>query len=223
MRAAIAPQRLRRVYADLAGRYDLQHGLLTLGSDARGRRLVARRTVSMGDAVLDAGAGTGSTALMAARLAGPEGRVTLADFSPEMLREARRKLAAAGYGARAACVAADMAALPFPDAQFDAVLSTYSLCPLTDPEDGARELWRVTKPGGLIGVAHSATPRGRVMHWLAERLDDAIFPFPALSMGCRAVNVRPALARAGAEEVFVRRIGVPLYPFLVFVMRKPAV
>ena len=40
-------------------------------------------------------------------------------------------------------------------------------------------------------------------------------------MGCRAVSVLPALLRAGAKPLFERRLGVPLYPFLVFVVAKP--
>jgi ubiquinone/menaquinone biosynthesis C-methylase UbiE len=45
MRLAVAPEKLRGVYARLARRYDLQHGLLTFANDARGRRMVVKKTV----------------------------------------------------------------------------------------------------------------------------------------------------------------------------------
>jgi len=221
MRRALRPETVLNIYDRLATRYDWRHGFLTAGSDERGRRLIVRHSVKPGDQVLDAGGGTGGTALLAAAAVGPPGHVTVFDLSPAMLTQARRKAAAAGLTERMSFAVGDMHRLPYPDAAFDAVLTTYSLCPLTDPVLGAMELYRVLHPGGRLGVAHSTLPRRPVVRWLAERLDDAVWRFPNLSMGCRAVTVLPALLQAGARLVFQRRLGVPLYPFLVFVVEKP--
>lgn len=222
MRNAVSAQKLKAVYAAVAGRYDWQHGLLTLHRDQRGRELVVGQAVRRGDKVLDAGGGTGSTTLLAAKKAGPEGHVTQFDFSPQMQAVARQRSRDAGLEARVDFQSGDMLALPFAEGTFDVVLSTYSLCPLFDPVKGALELYRVLKPGGRLGVAHSASPENSVTYWLAERLEDAIWCFPGISMGCRAVSVLPALLRAGAKPLFERRLGVPLYPFFVFVVEKPA-
>lgn len=222
IRDAIAPERLKGVYSAVARRYDFEHGALTFRQDQRGRRLVVANTVRPGDTVLDAGSGTGSTALLAAEKTGPTGHVTLFDFAGGMLDVARQRAAARGLVSRMDFQSGDMLALPFADGRFDCVLSTYSVCPLFDPDQGALELYRVLKPGGRLGVAHSASPEGKVMHWLAERLEDVIWQFPGISMGCRAVSVLPALERAGARLVFKHQFGVPLYPFLVFVVEKPA-
>lgn len=222
MREAIAPEKLRNVYTALARRYDVQHGILTLGADERGRRLAVEQTVRTGNKVLDAGAGTGSTALLAAQRVGNSGHVTLFDSSPAMLEVARRRAKTQNVAERLDFKSGDMLALPFADATFDVVLSTYSLCPLFDPEKGALELYRVLKPGGLLGIAHSASPEGPVMHWLAERLEDAIWPVSGISMGCRAVSVLPALEKAGARMLFCKRMGMALYPFLVCILKKPA-
>jgi len=220
MRPSLATDRLRRVYDRAAGHYDFQHGFLTAGSDARGRRLVVERSVSSDDRVLDCGAGTGSTALLAARRAGPRGRITLFDLSEGMLEVARRRAGNAGLESRMDFRSGDMESLPFEDASFDVVLSTYSLCPLYDPERAAAELYRVTRPGGRLGIAHSTEPEGSFTRWLAARVEGVAWKIPALSLGCRAVSVLPALERAGVRVLFRRRLGVPLWPFLVLVLEK---
>jgi ubiquinone/menaquinone biosynthesis C-methylase UbiE len=111
--------------------------------------------------------------------------------------------------------------LPFDDGQFDVVLSTYSMCPLYDPAKGALELYRVTKPGGKIGVAHSTEPQNPAVKWLADRVENWAWHFPSISMGCRSVEVLPTLKSAGGKVLFSRNIGVPLWPFLVFIVEKP--
>jgi len=222
MRSGLGNDALQRLYGRLAGRYDRQHALLTAGADQRGRRLLVERAVRTGDRVLDCGAGTGSTGLLAARRVGPGGRVTLFDLSPAMLAVARAKFERAGLQDRVTLQSGDMHRLPFADASFDVVLSSYSLCPLTDPIRGALELYRVTRPGGRIAVAHSTEPRGALARWLAARVEALAWRLPTLSMGCRAVEVLPALEGAGGRVSFQRTLGVPLWPFLVFIVEKPS-
>jgi ubiquinone/menaquinone biosynthesis C-methylase UbiE len=221
MREALGRQRLKAVYDGVAERYDAQHALFTAGSDQRGRNMVVERVVCPGDRVLDCGAGTGSTALQAARRADPTGSVTLFDISEAMLAVAKRRMAAAGYAERVDFAAGDMVNLPFEDNRFDVALSTYSLCPLYDPAKGALELYRVVRPGGRIGIAHSTEPEGRLLRWMADRVEDVVWHIPSISLGCRAVSVVPTLERAGGRVVFKRRIGVPLWPFVVVVVEKP--
>jgi len=222
MRQALGIDSLIGVYARLAQRYDWQHRLLTAAADQRGRALLVEAAVRAGDRVLDCGAGTGSTGLMAARKVGARGKVTLFDLSDDMLDVARDKAETEGLDERLEFRTGDMVQLPFADASFDVVLSTYSLCPLYDPARGALELYRVARPGGKIGCAHSAAPAHAFTRWLADRVEDIAWRLPWLSMGCRAVEVLPALEQAGGQVLFVKRIGVPLWPFVVFVVEKPA-
>lgn len=172
--------------------------------------------------MLDCGAGTGSTALLAAAKCGPGGRVVLFDLSERMLAVAREKAQAAGLEDRLDFVTGDMLRLPFPDANFDSVLSTYSLCPLDDPARGALEMYRVLRPGGRMGVAHSAEPPNAMVRWLGARVESAAWHFPSLSMGCRPVSVLLTLEKAGAKVISDHLVGVPFWPFLVLVLEKPA-
>jgi ubiquinone/menaquinone biosynthesis C-methylase UbiE len=221
LRQALQKEVLRGVYDRSAGRYDRLHALLTLASDRRGREIIVEKAVSTGDRVLDSGAGTGSTALAAAVRAGDSGRVVLFDLSDEMLDVARTKAAQAGLADRLSFRAGDMTALPFEDDSFDAVLSTYSLCPLYDPARGALEMLRVVRPGGKIGIAHSVDPQNALVRWLGGRIEAAAWHFPSISLGCRSVTVLPTLEEAGGRVLFSGRIGVPTWPFLVFVVEKP--
>ncbi|MDQ7010607.1 MAG: class I SAM-dependent methyltransferase [Mariprofundaceae bacterium] len=219
MRQALNQQTLKDVYRRLAGRYDTQHAFLTAHSDQRGRALVVEYAVRTGEKVLDCGAGTGSTGLLAAEKVGKDGRVTLFDLCDGMLEQARKK---SGVSDRIEFQVGDMHHLPFADGAFDVALSTYSLCPLYDPVRAALEMYRVIRPGGRIGIAHSTGPESLWVKWPAEKVEDLAWKFPSLSMGCRPVSVLPALERAGARVIFKKRIGVPLWPFLVVVMEKPA-
>ena len=220
-RAGLGTRTLRRVYAGLAHRYDLQHAITTGGADGRGRRMLVATAVHPGETILDAGAGTGSTTLLAARATGAAGRVVAFDLSRDMLGVAREKIGAAGLRDRVSLVVGDIAAPPFRSDTFDVVLSTYSACPLSDPAAGAIALYETLRPGGLMGVAHSSEPRRGVTRHLAAWVEAWVWRWPGLSMGCRAVSVLPALHDRGAAVLRERRIGIPLWPFHVFVARKP--
>lgn len=222
MRQALSVDQLKGIYARLATRYDAQHGIITARADERGRRLLVDKAVHEGDRVLDCGCGTGTTGMLAAKRVGPRGHVTFFDLSEPMLAVARRKVAEAGIQDRVEFETGDMVHLPFDSGRFDVVLSTYSLCPLYDPQAGALEMYRVARSGGRIGVAHSTTPKNPIVKWIADRVEDWAWRFPWLSMGCRSVEVLPTLKNAGATILFSSTIGVPLWPFLVFVVEKSA-
>ena len=221
MRKALSTEKLRSIYNRIAKRYDFQHGLITAKADQRGRKILVNNTVQEGDRVLDCGAGTGTTGILAAMRAGPQGTVTMFDLSEAMLAVARGKVAQLHVPAKVRFQTGDMVHLPFADNSFDVVLSTYSLCPLYDPEKGALELYRVTKPGGKVGAAHSSEPHNPLLKFFADRVEDIAWRLPWLSMGCRSVTVLPALEKAGGRVIFSKQIGVPLWPFRVFVVEKP--
>jgi ubiquinone/menaquinone biosynthesis C-methylase UbiE len=80
-----------------------------------------------------------------------EARLTGIDLSPAMLRVARHR--AEQLGRAVDFREADALALPFPDACFDTVVCTFSLCAIPDERGAVSEMSRVLRPGGLLLLA----------------------------------------------------------------------
>ncbi len=107
-----------------------------------------------GEKVLDVATGTGNAAIAAARCFAD---VTATDFVPALLEHGRVR--AAVEGLHVVFREADAEDLPFPDASFDVVLSTYGVMFAPDQERAARETTRVCRRGGRIALANW-TPEG---------------------------------------------------------------
>ncbi len=219
MKKALNKKYLEKLYNSRSYKYDNYHSFVTFHSDQIGREILVSKAVKDGDAVLDAGGGTGSTALLAAQKIGNKGKVTVLDLSQGMLDIARKRAGEMKLDHRMEFIKGDIDQLPFSHNSFDTVLSTYSACPLGDPAAGAFELLRVAKQDGLLGMAHSVAPRG-FAKILGKCIEEIAWKFPFISLGCRSVEVLPALLRSGTELIFDKRIGLPFLPFEVFVVRK---
>ncbi len=144
-------QRIDQWFEAHAGEWDL---LRRLGGqdDAVEEALVAAATTPSVGRLLDIGTGTGRILEL---LAGFAETATGIDRSPEMLRLARGKLAAAG-NQRAELQQADMRALPFADASFDTVTMHHVLHFADNPESVVAEAARVVAPGGRLILADYA-------------------------------------------------------------------
>jgi SAM-dependent methyltransferase len=150
-----------------AGLYDLVVWLFLRGRERAFRqRTLDLARVGPGESVLDVGCGTGTLALAARARVGPGCAVWGVDPSPQMIRRARHKARRAGLEVEFR--EATIEALPFPDAQFDLVLSTLMLhhLPRSLRAPGVREMRRVLKPGGRVFImdfgAGVAEPRGLI-------------------------------------------------------------
>ena len=108
--------------------------------------------IQPGETVLDIGCGAGVDTLVAARLVGPTGRVAGVDATFEMIARARANLALVGLTNVSFEVAA-AEALPFPDREFDVVISNGVINLTIDKEPALREAHRVLKRGGRLMVA----------------------------------------------------------------------
>jgi SAM-dependent methyltransferase len=113
-----------------------------------GELLCEAADLRAGSTVLDVACGSGNTSLAAARR---NCTVTGLDYVPALLDRARQRAAAERLAIT--FIEGDAEALPFEDASFDVVLSTFGVMFAPDQGQAARELLRVTRPGGTIGLA----------------------------------------------------------------------
>jgi demethylmenaquinone methyltransferase/2-methoxy-6-polyprenyl-1,4-benzoquinol methylase len=143
---------VRRMFDRIAPVYDAMNRVMTAGLDQRWRRATVRATVREGDRVLDACCGTGDLAI-AARKAGA-GEVVGIDFSERMLGRARRKAPELEWRQ------ADVLKLPFEDASFDVAVVGFGVRNVEDLGAAIRELRRVLRSGGRLGILEITTPRG---------------------------------------------------------------
>jgi ubiquinone/menaquinone biosynthesis C-methylase UbiE len=107
--------------------------------------------------VLDVACGSGNTTIPAARYAW--GNTVGLDYVPELLERGRERAAAERLDVE--WVEGDAENLPFEDASFDVVLSSFGVMFAPDHQKAADEMLRVCKPGGRIGMANW-TPEGFV-------------------------------------------------------------
>lgn len=151
-----------------------------------------------GSTVLDVAAGNGNCALAAARRWCD---VIATDYVPGLLEDGRRR--AEGERLPIHFQEADAEALPFPDASFDVVLSSFGVMFAPNHSRTARELLRVCRPGGRIGLANW-TPEGFIGQ-LFKVVGRHVPPSPALTPPARwgAEDHLRALFGASASELRV--------------------
>lgn len=172
------------------------------------RRLLDVAGLRPGMRVLDVGCGTGTLAAAAARSVGALEIIGL-DADPVILGKARRR--AQSSGLQVAFVEGRSTELPFPDASFDAVLSTlfFHHLPDADKRVTAREILRVLRPGGPLAVADVGRPQDPAMRLLVRATVQLVdgTATTALNVGGGLPGV---LTAAGWEEVRTRdRIRTP--------------
>ncbi len=114
------------------------------------------------------------------------------DPSPGMRRRAEQRIAQAGLAVEFVGLSAEK--IPLPDAAFDSVLITYTLCSIPDPVAALEEMRRVLKPDGrLIYCEHGRAPDESVRRW-----QDRLTPlWRRIGGGCHLNRDIPALLAAG--------------------------
>ena len=162
MTASSAAASQTQVQPDLAALKARQQGAWSSGDYAVvgitlqivGEELCEALDLRSGQKVLDVAAGNGNASLAAARR---WCEVVSTDYVPSLLERGRSRAAADGLSIQ--FKEADAEALPFAEASFDAVVSTFGVMFTPDQDKAAAELAKVTKRGGKIGLANW-TPEG---------------------------------------------------------------
>ncbi len=159
--------RVRRMFGEIARRYDLLNHLLSLGIDRRWRRRTVRLAPpSDGGPVLDVCTGTADLALAYWRAGRGEIRVVGADFCHPMLILGEKKSRRARADGQLTLVEADAQQLPFADGSFEVVSVAFGLRNVSDTDRGLREMVRVCRPGGRVAVLEFSLPEFRPLRKL---------------------------------------------------------
>jgi demethylmenaquinone methyltransferase / 2-methoxy-6-polyprenyl-1,4-benzoquinol methylase len=182
----LAPEAVERMFDRIAPVYDAMNRVMTAGLDRRWRRATAQAVVRPGEPVLDTCCGTGDLAVEAARAGGI---VTGVDFSERMLERARRKAPELEW------IRADALALPFPDGAFAAATVGFGVRNLEDLEQGLRELRRILRPGGRVGILEITQPSGVLRPFYRAWFDGVVPLLGKVLPGGAAYTYLPASVR----------------------------
>ena len=187
----------RRMFNQIAGRYDLLNALISLGLDRYWRhKAVAALSPRSGEIFLDVGCGTGDIAIETVRRE-PGARVVGIDPAKAMLLLARGKARTARLADRVTFRTADVISPDekFPEAPFDGVTCSFCIRNIPDREAALARMAAVLRPGGravILELTRPQHPLARLGHRLYNRW---IVPLAGRF-----------LSRAGAYEYLVTSI-----------------
>lgn len=172
-----------------------------------GGRTVQRARLASGAMVLDVCCGAGGSALPAARVVAPTGRVIGVDLAPGLLDLARAKAAAQGI-ANAEFRHADFDQVYFRPASFDAVACVFGVFFFPDMPAALQKMWRFLRPGGQLAIttwgADAFDPLSTAFWEAVRRERPEIYKgFSAWSRLAQPGAVESLFAEAGIEAVEV--------------------
>ncbi len=153
-------------FEPIAGRYDLCNWLCSWGLEHRWRRTAARLLAPRpGERILDVCCGTGQM-VRALALQQPKAHIAGLDISPGMLKQAQKKNTA--LLERITWRLADALQTHLPAAAFDLITCAFGLRNLSDPTAALREMKRLLRPAGRVGILEFSLPRSpflRAFFW----------------------------------------------------------
>ncbi|RME00447.1 MAG: methyltransferase domain-containing protein [Deltaproteobacteria bacterium] len=196
-------------------RYDRGIAWLSLGAADRGRERMIASAVEPGDRVLDLGTGTGTLALLAAKVAE---EVVGIDASAAMLRVAEEKRQADPNGGKVAFREAGVAELDtlFAEERFEVVTASLLFSELSEDEQRytLRQAYRLLVFGGRLVIADETMPKGALRRFLYEifRLPLALVTFLLTQTSTRPViGIEEKVEEAGFSIASVERYNLGSY------------
>jgi demethylmenaquinone methyltransferase/2-methoxy-6-polyprenyl-1,4-benzoquinol methylase len=180
-------QRVRRMFAAIARRYDFLNHLLSLNTDRSWRAFTTKVAApAPGLPVLDCCTGTADLALAYDRAARGGSAIVGTDFCREMLILGLAKVKKAGADGRVTLVEGDAQHLPVPSNVFGVVSVAFGLRNVSDTVRGIDEMIRAACPGGKVAILEFSRPRGKFLgrlylaffRHLLPRIGQALAPNP---------------------------------------------
>ena len=148
-----------RMFAGIAGRYDLANHLLSGGIDFHWRnRLAAKVKACSPGYLVDLATGSGDVAFKLREKLGTEVQIQGLDFCEPMLEQARRKRDEQATYSGIDFEFGDCMQLPLEDGSVDAVTISFGVRNFEDRKKGLREILRVLRPGGRLFILEFSQP-----------------------------------------------------------------
>ena len=199
---------VKRIFSEIAPRYDLLNHVLSLNIDRRWRRkAIARLEVERDQAgrYLDLCAGTMDVAVEISRLPGFRGLVVGADFAEPMLKAGAGKISGSGISP----VTADAVQLPIASGQLAGAIVAFGIRNVAGLDEALREALRILVPGGRFVILEFSTPRIRVLRVLYQLYFHHVLPLigRVISGHRTAYRYLPrSVANFPVEEELARRM-----------------
>ena len=162
--AAVSSARVKKIFTDIAWRYERFNALSSFGRYRSWlRTLIDRAPITQDTKLLDIAGGTGDVTFQACAQK-PPARAVLSDYTPAMLEVAQTRLDAGE--ARAVPVelaVVDGQDIPYDDESFDVITMSYGIRNMPERERALSEMYRVLRPGGALCVLEFSTPPNPIM------------------------------------------------------------
>ena len=170
-------EQVKKMFDNIAGKYDLLNHLLSMGIDKIWRRnLINMLEAGKPRKILDVATGTGDLAIQASKKI-VDAEITGLDISTGMLEIARDKVAKKHLEDRIDFVPGDSEKMPFPEGSFDAVTVAFGVRNFENLEKGLKEMHRVLREGGEVFILEFSTPRNKIIRTVYNFYFRYLLPF----------------------------------------------
>ena len=168
-------ERVRKMFGEIAPKYDRMNHLLSMNVDRYWRwKAVRKLAPNRNDPILDVCTGTGDLAFSFHKYTHGQVPVIGSDFCFEMLEVGRQKSEKSNRDV--SFVEADAQNLPFDDNRFQVVSAAFGLRNVANTDLGLKEMTRVCKPGGKVAVLEFSIPRHQPIKGMYGGISRMYFP-----------------------------------------------